>query len=262
MTYYLVLIMVWSLEPNLVFSLIHVGLFNVLYRNCPIDLKEAVSSVIFASPRCADVPELMDIRKHFTEKYRKEFVSVAVELRPDSGVSRMLIEKLSTKSPDGPTKMKILAAIAEHNVKWDPEAFEEKPPEDLLNGPNTFGMSSMDSAPPPPTHDVRGPPNVQVPPNSMASKAHVEPPSGPPLPDQPPIAQVPRRNYEYHDGPMNSNEQNARSSRHLEDSASTNVSANKAITSAKFHPETTSSGTSICHIKIVVIEFNYFVVVF
>ncbi|PRQ46793.1 putative vacuolar protein sorting-associated protein Ist1 [Rosa chinensis] len=213
-------------------------------KNCPIDLKEAVSSVIFASPRCADVPELMDIRKHFTAKYGKEFVSAAVELRPDSGVSRMLIEKLSTKSPDGPTKMKILAAIAEeHNVKWDPEAFEEKPPEDLLHGPNTFGMASMDSAPPPPAHDVRGPPNVQVPPNSMASKAHVEPPSGPPPPDQPPIAQVPRRNYEYHDGPMNSNEQNARSSPHLEDSASTNVSANKATTSAKFHPETTSSET-------------------
>lgn len=47
-----------------------------------------------------------------------------------------LVEKLSAKSPDGPTKMKILAAIAEeHNVKWDPESFEEKeskPPEDLL----------------------------------------------------------------------------------------------------------------------------------
>lgn len=45
---------------------------------------------MFASPRCADVPELMDIRKHFTAKYGKEFVSAAVELRPDSGVSRMV----------------------------------------------------------------------------------------------------------------------------------------------------------------------------
>ncbi|XP_004288917.1 PREDICTED: mucin-5AC [Fragaria vesca subsp. vesca] len=211
-------------------------------KNCPIDLKEAVSSVIFASPRCSDVPELMDIRKHFTAKYGKEFVSAAVELRPDSGVSRMLIEKLSTKSPDGPTKMKILAAIAEeHNVKWDPEAYEEKPPEDLLNGPNTFGMPSLDSAPPPPTHDVRVPPNVQVP-NSMASKAHVEPPPGPPPPDQAPNAQVPRRNYEYHNRPMNSHELNARSSPRSDDSASTNVSANNATTSANFHPETTSSG--------------------
>jgi vacuolar protein sorting-associated protein IST1 len=53
-------------------------------------LKEAVSSVIFASPRCADVPELMDIRKHLTAKYGKEFVSAAVELRPDCGVSRLV----------------------------------------------------------------------------------------------------------------------------------------------------------------------------
>ncbi|XP_050377069.1 flocculation protein FLO11 isoform X2 [Argentina anserina] len=48
--------------------------------------------------------------------------------------------------------------------------------------------------------------------------------------------------YEYHDGSMNSNEQNARSSPRVEDSASTNISANKATTSAEFHPETTSSG--------------------
>lgn len=59
-------------------------------RNCPIDLKEAISSVIFASPRCADIPELMDVRKHFTAKYGKEFVSAAVELRPDCGVSRLV----------------------------------------------------------------------------------------------------------------------------------------------------------------------------
>ncbi|XP_011010805.1 PREDICTED: uncharacterized protein LOC105115575 [Populus euphratica] len=115
-------------------------------KNCPIDLKEAVSSVIFASPRCADVPELMDIRKHLTAKYGKEFVSAAVELRPDCGVSRLLVEKLSSKAPDGPTKIKILTAIAEeHNIKWDPMSFEEKdtkPPEDMLNGPATFEQAS------------------------------------------------------------------------------------------------------------------------
>lgn len=59
-------------------------------RNCPIDLKESVSSVIFASPRCADIPELLDVRKHFKAKYGKEFVSAAVELRPECGVNRMV----------------------------------------------------------------------------------------------------------------------------------------------------------------------------
>lgn len=59
------------------------------FRNCPIDLKEAISSVVFASPRCSDIPELMDVRKHVTAKYGKEFVSAAVELRPDCGVNRL-----------------------------------------------------------------------------------------------------------------------------------------------------------------------------
>ncbi|CAK7352690.1 unnamed protein product [Dovyalis caffra] len=135
-------------------------------KNCPIDLKEAVSSVIFASPRCADVPELMDVRKHFTAKYGKEYVSAAVELRPDCGVSRMLVEKLSAKAPDGPTKIKILTAIAEeHNIKWDPKSFGEKdtkPPEDMLNGPNTFEQASK----------VHVEPAIQASPDRVDQGAH------------------------------------------------------------------------------------------
>ncbi|GLT98647.1 hypothetical protein SLE2022_161440 [Rubroshorea leprosula] len=145
-------------------------------KNCPIDLKEAIASVIFAAPRCADLPELMDVRKHFTAKYGKEFVSAAIELRPECGVSRLLVEKLSAKAPDGPTKIKILSAIAEeHNIKWDPESFSEKeskPPDDLLNGPNTFEKASRVPVNPPYGQaslslDDKGPPNVEVPYNSV-----------------------------------------------------------------------------------------------
>ena len=60
------------------------------YRNCPIDLKEAVASVLFASQRLSDVPELSEIVKQFTTKYGKDFASSAIELRPDSGVSRLV----------------------------------------------------------------------------------------------------------------------------------------------------------------------------
>ncbi|KAK4342487.1 hypothetical protein RND71_038303 [Anisodus tanguticus] len=113
-------------------------LVSLMNRNCPIDLKEAITSVVFASPRCGDIPELVDVRKHLTAKYGKEFISAAVELRPNCGVSRMLVEKLSANAPDGQTKMKILGAIAEeHGVKWDPKSLEEAesvPPNDLLNG--------------------------------------------------------------------------------------------------------------------------------
>ncbi|KAJ6812929.1 uncharacterized protein M6B38_146335 [Iris pallida] len=114
-------------------------------KACPIDLKEAISSVIFASPRCADIPELIDIRKHLSAKYGKEFVNSVLEVRPDCGVSRLVVEKLSARAPDVETKIKILTSIAqEYKVKWDSKSFEEqlqKPNDDLLNGP-TFSSSN------------------------------------------------------------------------------------------------------------------------
>ncbi|OMO67343.1 O-methyltransferase, family 3 [Corchorus capsularis] len=152
-------------------------------KNCPIDLKEAIASVVFASARCGEIPELKDVSKHFTAKYGKEFTSAALELRPNCGVGRMLVEKLSASAPDGPTKLKILTAIAEeHNIKWDPESFgakEAKVYEDLLNLPNTVKEATKIADPPKaqastshyeqrtpinqvPTHD-KGPPNVQAP---------------------------------------------------------------------------------------------------
>ncbi|TYI25149.1 hypothetical protein ES332_A05G031400v1 [Gossypium tomentosum] len=120
-------------------------------KNCPLDLKEAISSVIFASARCEEIPELKDVSKHFTAKYGKEFTSASLELRPNCGVGRMLVEKLSANAPDGPTKLKILTAIAvEHKINWNPESFgakESKIYDDMLNGLST----SMDT----------GTPNVQ-----------------------------------------------------------------------------------------------------
>lgn len=59
-------------------------------RDCPLELQEAIASIIFASPRCSDLPELMQIRNLFTVKYGKEFVSGASELRPDSNVNRLV----------------------------------------------------------------------------------------------------------------------------------------------------------------------------
>ncbi|XP_044480095.1 uncharacterized protein LOC123206884 isoform X2 [Mangifera indica] len=189
-------------------------------KNCPIDLKEAISSVIFASPRCADIPELMDVRKHFTAKYGKEFVSTAVELRPNCGVSRLLVEKLSTKSPDGPTKIKILRAIAEeHNIKWNPDSFGErdsKPAEDLLSGPDTFDKVSKIPTDPfvqaPHSIDEKRPSNVHVPPRSNVN----------------------------HDVPVNFQEYRARSFGHPH----TDSDATEAKWSGASHPELRPTGSS------------------
>ncbi|KAM5562088.1 hypothetical protein ABKV19_017348 [Rosa sericea] len=115
-------------------------------RECPLDLKEAISSVCFAAPRCADLPELLQVQMLFVSKYGKEFVSAATELMPDCGVNRQLIELLSVRAPSAEKKLKLLKEIAEeHELDWDPAASEAeifKPHEDLLNGPTQFVSGS------------------------------------------------------------------------------------------------------------------------
>jgi hypothetical protein len=105
-------------------------------KECPFELREAIASIIFASGRCSDLPELMHLRTLFTTKYGKEFVAAAMELRPDSGVNRTIIEKLSVKAPSAESKLKVLKAIAqEYGLEWDSsntEAELNKKYEDLL----------------------------------------------------------------------------------------------------------------------------------
>lgn len=57
-------------------------------RECPSELREAVASVIFAAPRCADIPDLLQVRNLFAAKYGKDFIAAASELRPDTSVNR------------------------------------------------------------------------------------------------------------------------------------------------------------------------------
>lgn len=64
-------------------------------RDCPADLKEGISSLIFASPRCSEIPELLRIRDIFEKKYGKDFVSAAIDLRPNSSVNRTVRRKFS-----------------------------------------------------------------------------------------------------------------------------------------------------------------------
>uniref|UniRef100_A0A6N2M700 PIN domain-containing protein n=1 Tax=Salix viminalis TaxID=40686 RepID=A0A6N2M700_SALVM len=62
-------------------------------RECPADLKEGIASLIFASPRCSEIPELVALRKIFEKKYGKDFVSAATDLRPNSGVNRLAMKE-------------------------------------------------------------------------------------------------------------------------------------------------------------------------
>uniref|UniRef100_A0A1J3JJI7 IST1-like protein n=1 Tax=Noccaea caerulescens TaxID=107243 RepID=A0A1J3JJI7_NOCCA len=107
-------------------------------KECPRELREAIASIIFAAPRCSEVPDLVQIKNLFGTKYGKEFIMVSSELRPDSGVNRTIIEKLSPASPSGEARLKVLKEIAkEYNLNWDSSATEAefmKTHEDLLGG--------------------------------------------------------------------------------------------------------------------------------
>ena len=58
-----------------------------LFRQCPDELKEAISSLIFAASRCRELPELQKIRGLFTSRYGKELETRDVELRNNCGVN-------------------------------------------------------------------------------------------------------------------------------------------------------------------------------
>ncbi|KAI3938406.1 hypothetical protein MKW98_015305 [Papaver atlanticum] len=111
-------------------------------KTCPEDLKEGICSLIFSAPRCSDIPELAQLRDIFEKKYGKEFVSAATELRPDCGVNRTLIEKLSVRTPSGEVKLKLMKEIAkEYQIEWDTTESEKellKPFEELIEGASKF----------------------------------------------------------------------------------------------------------------------------
>ena len=46
--------------------------------------------MIFAAPRCSELPELGRIRDIFEKKYGKDFISAAVDLRPDAAVNNLV----------------------------------------------------------------------------------------------------------------------------------------------------------------------------
>ena len=73
-------------------------------RFCSADLKEAIASLIFAAPRCADLPELAQVRTQFQAKYGKEFIAAAAELRAECGVNRR-VSPDSLKSKVGESNM-------------------------------------------------------------------------------------------------------------------------------------------------------------
>ncbi|GMH11057.1 hypothetical protein Nepgr_012898 [Nepenthes gracilis] len=98
------------------------------HRDCPNDSNEAVSSLVFASARCGDLPELRTIRKLFGERYGLRFVTAAVEFLPGSLVNLQIKEKLTVKPVPDDVNDKLLEEIVRDCFfQPGPLAIEYKP---------------------------------------------------------------------------------------------------------------------------------------
>ncbi|KAJ9563054.1 hypothetical protein OSB04_008214 [Centaurea solstitialis] len=82
-------------------------------KDCPDDIKEAISSLIFASAtaRCGNLHEFREIRKLFSERYGKNFETTALELLPGNLVNEQIIENLSIKNVPSEVKYKLVEEI-------------------------------------------------------------------------------------------------------------------------------------------------------
>ncbi|KAJ0043688.1 hypothetical protein Pint_18788 [Pistacia integerrima] len=85
---------------------------KLVIPECPEELREAVSSLIFASSRCGEFPELMKIREMLTLRFGKEFAARAVELRNNCEVNPKIVQKLSARRPSLESRLKVLKEIS------------------------------------------------------------------------------------------------------------------------------------------------------
>ncbi|XP_050935662.1 uncharacterized protein LOC103495691 [Cucumis melo] len=82
------------------------------HKTCPDDVIEAISSLIFASARFGDFPELKCVRMLFEERFGKSFAVAAVELSPGNLVNKQIKEKLVMQSVSNHEKQRLINEIA------------------------------------------------------------------------------------------------------------------------------------------------------
>ncbi|KAL1810524.1 hypothetical protein ACET3Z_027514 [Daucus carota] len=92
-------------------------------RECPDECREAVSTLMFAAARFADLPELRELRSLFTERYGKSV---------ESYVNKEFVAKLKSAKHSKDEKLQLLRDIArESSILWNSKALEQrlyKPP--------------------------------------------------------------------------------------------------------------------------------------
>ncbi|KAJ9568365.1 hypothetical protein OSB04_004331 [Centaurea solstitialis] len=109
-------------EQSCLLILSHLSAMNK-QRECPEECKEAISSLIFAAARFADLPELREVRTLFTERYGNYLEPYA---------NQEFVKKLKADPPTKEMKLQMMKQVAlESGIQWDSKALEQslyKPP--------------------------------------------------------------------------------------------------------------------------------------
>lgn len=120
-------------EQSCDFVLKHLSIIHK-QRECPEDLREAVSSLMFAAARFSDLPELRDLRQIFQERYGN-----SLELF----VNQDFVGNLTSRPSTLEKKVQLMQGIAlEFSINWDSRAFEKrmsKPSTYLQDQPKMYG---------------------------------------------------------------------------------------------------------------------------
>jgi hypothetical protein len=92
-------------------------------KQCPTDLKESLTSMIWASARIGDdIAEFNVVKEQIGIKYGKPFVEMAVA-NSELSVNQKVMDKLNVMVPNGAACLEYIRAIAaEFNVPLDEEA--------------------------------------------------------------------------------------------------------------------------------------------
>ncbi|XP_011072343.1 muscle M-line assembly protein unc-89 isoform X2 [Sesamum indicum] len=87
-------------------------------KECPEECKEAVSSLVFAAARFADLPELRDLRTLVSEKYGNSL---------DCYLNKEFAKKMKPDPPSKDLKLQLLQEIAaDSGIEWNSKALENK----------------------------------------------------------------------------------------------------------------------------------------
>ncbi|KAI3786064.1 hypothetical protein L1987_45191 [Smallanthus sonchifolius] len=94
-------------------------------RECPEECKGAISTLMFAAARFADLPELRELRSLFAERYGNYL---------EPYVNQEFVKNLKADPPTEQIKLQMMYEIAlEYGINWDSKALEQK-----LYKPPTF----------------------------------------------------------------------------------------------------------------------------